>query len=161
MNRSVGLEPFLAWVQTTPVATTIGQSLLLTGFLSGIHLLGLTLLVGGAVVASLRMLGVILTDQPITDVTRAPRRGMAVGLTISVASGLLLFAPKAAADAENSLFQLKMLVLLTAAVFHFTLYQRISRRPDAAPLVVGFSGGLGLMLWFGVAVAGCAFILLE
>src|SRR5438128_8484908 len=98
MNQLPEFETLLAWVQTTRIATTIGQSTLLTGLLSGIHLLGLTLLVGSAVVSSLRMLDVILTDQSICDVVRAPGRGMILGLTISVVSGLLLFAPKASAD---------------------------------------------------------------
>jgi uncharacterized protein DUF6644 len=147
----------LAWVQTTRIATTIGGSTLLTGFLSAIHLLGLTLLVGGALVASLRMLGIILADRPSSDVTPGPVRGMAVGLTISVASGLLLFAPRAAAAVDNSFFQVKMLLLFAAIAFHFAVFRGASRRADDARL----PGGVGLILWFGVAVAGCAFILLE
>jgi hypothetical protein len=147
----------LAWVQTTPIATAIGGSTSLTGFLSAIHLLGLTLLVGGALVSSLRMLGIMLADRPMGDVTPAPVRGMAVGLTISVASGLLLFASRATVAADNSFFQVKMLLLSAAVAFHFAVYRGASRRADGARL----TGGVGLILWFGVAVAGCAFILLE
>ena len=155
------MEPLLAWVQTTRIATTIGGSTLLTGLLSAIHLLGLTLLVGGALVASLRMLGLILTDRPMNDVTPGPVRGMVVGLVISVVSGLLLFAPRASVAAENGFFQVKMSLLGAAVVFHFAVYRGASRHVDAKPSQVKLTGGLGLMLWFGVAVAGCAFILLE
>ena len=155
------IGPLLAWLQTTRIATTIGESTLLIGFVSAIHLLGMTLLVGGALVSSLRMLGAILTEHPVMDVTSAPGRGMIVGLTISVTSGLLLFAPRAPAAAENSFFQLKMLLLFAAAMFHFAVYRGVSRRPDTKPSVARFTGGLGLALWVGVAVAGCAFILLE
>jgi len=136
---------------------TIGESTSLTGFLSAVHLLGLTLLVGGALVSSLRMLGIILADRPMTDVTAWPGRGMIVGMVISVGSGLLLFAPRASAAAENSFFQVKMLLLSAAIAFHFAVYRGASRRTDDAKL----PGGVGLILWFGVAVAGCAFILLE
>lgn len=155
------MGPLLAWVQGTRIAATIGQSTLLIGFISAIHLLGLTLLVGGALVSSLRMLGVILIEHPVIDITPAPGRGMIVGLTISVTTGLLLFAPRASAAAENSFFQVKMLLLFAAAMFHFAVYRRVSRRTDARPSVVKFTGGLGLALWVGVAIAGCAFILLE
>ena len=147
----------VTWIQATLIATTIGGSTSLTGFLSAIHLLGLTLVVGGALVSSLRMLGIILTDRPMSDVTPAPVRGMIVGLTISVASGLLLFAPRAAAAVDNSFFQVKMLLLSAAIAFHFAVYRGASRRTDDAKL----PGGVGLILWFGVAVSGCAFILLE
>ena len=151
------MGPLLAWIQATRIATTIGGSSSLTGFLSAIHLLGLTLLVGGALVSSLRMMGIVLADRPMSDVTPAPVRGMAVGLTISVASGLLLFASRVAAAGDNSLFQVKMLLLSAAIAFHFAVYRGASRRTDDARL----PGGVGLILWFGVAVAGCAFILLE
>src|SRR5438132_13360210 len=130
MNQMPEFETVLAWVQTTRIATTMGQLTPLTGLLSGIHLLGLTLLVGSAVVSSLRMLDVILTDQSISDVARTPGRGMILGLTISVASGLLLFAPKASADGGSSFFQVKMLLLLTAAVFYFAVYRGVSQRTD-------------------------------
>ena len=153
----MSLASFVTWIQATRIATTIGGSTSLTGFLSAIHLLGLTLLVGGALVSSLRMLGIILTDRPMRDVTPWPVRGMAVGLTISVASGLLLFAPRAAAAVDNSFFQVKMLLLSAAIAFHFAVYRDASRRAIDARL----TGGAGLILWFGVAVAGCAFILLE
>jgi hypothetical protein len=155
------LGPFLAWIQTTGIATTIGESSQLTGFISGIHLLGMTLLVGAALVSSFRMAGIILTDRPMTDVTSGPVRGMLVGLAISVGSGLLLFAPRAAAAADNSFFQVKMTLLCAAAVFHFAVYRGISRRTDAESSVVKLTGGIGLILWLGVAVAGCAFILFE
>ena len=155
------IAAFLAWVQTTPIATTIGGSTLLTGFISAIHLLGLTLLVGGALVSSLRMLGIILTDRPLIDVTPWPGRGMIIGMAISVGTGLLLFAPRASAAAENSFFQVKMTLLCAAALFHFGVYRGVSRRTDATASVVRLTGGVGLILWFGVAVAGCAFILFE
>jgi hypothetical protein len=143
------------------MATTIGQSTLLTGFLSGIHLLGLTLLVGAALVSSLRMVGVILTDRPLSEVTPGPRGAMIVGLMISAVSGLLLFSPRAAAAAENSFFQIKMTLLCAAALFHFAVYRGVSQRTDAESSVVKLTGGLGLILWSGVAIAGCAFILFE
>jgi hypothetical protein len=151
------MEPLLAWVQTTRIAAAIGQSTLLTGFISAIHLLGLTLLVGGALVSGLRMMGLILADRPMSDVTPAPVRGMLAGLVISVGSGLLLFAPRALAAAENSFFQVKMLLLCAAVAFYFAVYRVASRRAGDARL----AGGVGLILWVGVAAAGCAFILLE
>ena len=151
----------LAWVQATRIATTIGESTLLTGFISAVHLLGLTLLAGGALVSSLRMLGIILTDRPMSDVTPGPGRGMLVGLGISLVTGLLLFSPRATTAVESSFFQIKMALLAAAIAFHFGIYRGVSRSGDASPAAARFTGGMGLILWFGVAIAGCAFILLE
>jgi hypothetical protein len=52
-------------------------------------------------------------------------------------------------------------LLLTAAAFHFALFRRVTRRADARALVRALTGACGLALWFGVAAAGCAYILLE
>jgi hypothetical protein len=149
------------WIQNTRVAAIIGNSTSLTGLISGIHLLGLTLLVGAVLVSSLRMLGIILGNSPLRDVASAPGRGIIAGLILSAGSGLLLFAPRASAAAVNGIFQIKMLTLVTAAAFHFGVYRRVVRGADTEPVRVRLTGGIGLALWVGVAVAGCAFILLE
>lgn len=155
------MAPFFARVETTGIATTISRSVLLTGLLSGIHLLGLTLLVGGVLVSSLRLLGVVLPDGPVADVLRAARRGIVLGLMVSVASGLLLVAPRVSAASANGIFQVKMLLLCAAAAFHFAIYRDAARGVNRARLPPGVAGALGLVLWFGVVLAGCAFILLE
>ena len=153
------VAPFLEWVQATGLAQTIGGSLLLTGFLSSVHLLGITLVAGGAFVSGLRLLGVMLPDRPLSSVTHAARRGIVLGLVVSVSSGLLLVAPRALGAFDNSFFQVKMLLLIVALVFHFSFYRAVALNRDESPL--RFAGILQITLWFGVVAAGCAFILLE
>jgi hypothetical protein len=158
---NAALESVLAWVETTTVATTVGQSLLLTASLSAIHLLGFTLVTGGALVANLRLLGALLPQYPVIEITRPASRGIAFGLAISIATGLLLFAGKATAVSANGTFQLKMLLLVAAALFHFTWHRRVARRGAACVRLLQVTGALGLSLWVGLALAGCAFILFE
>ncbi len=155
------LGPLLSWMQGSRIASTIADSTLLGGLLSAIHLLGMTLLVGGALVSTLKLLGVIFPEQPVSDVTTATDRGMILGLTISVGTGLLLFAPRASEIVQNSFFQTKMLLLLTAGLFHFAVRRRVTGERHSAPGLRRFAGACGFALWFGVALAGCAFILLE
>jgi hypothetical protein len=152
---------FFGWLQTTSVATTVRDSLLLTGALSAVHLLGFTLVTGGALVANLRLLGSLFPHRAVEEVTGPAARGIALGLAVSIGTGLLLFAPRALSASVNSTFRLKMLLLLAAAAFHFTMHRRVARRPGAAPALLRATGGIGLALWVGVALAGCAFILLE
>lgn len=155
------MTSFFARIEASGIATTISQSVPLNGVLSGLHLVGLTLLVGSVLVSTLRLLGVVLPHEPVAEVTRATRRGIAVGLAISVASGLLLLSPRISRASANYIFQLKMLLLCAAAAFHFTIYSNAARgsgRTGLAPRVVG---ALGLLLWFAVVLAGAAFILIE
>jgi hypothetical protein len=155
------MTPLLSWLQTSRVAAAMGESTLLTAFLSGVHLLGLTLVVGGAIVSSLRFIGWMFPERPAAEVTSGAVRGITVGLVVSVATGILLLAPRASAAAENEFFRAKMLLLVTAAAFHFAVYRRLTSRRAGSRASLALAGALSVALWLGVAIAGCAYILLE
>ena len=70
--------------------------------------------------------------------------------------------PRATTVAESETFQLKMVLLLAAEAFHFGIYRKVTRQNHHfPPLHLRLTGGLGLALRFGVALAGSAFILFE
>jgi hypothetical protein len=54
-----------------------------------------------------------------------------------------------------------MLLLVAAALFHFTWHRRVARRGAASVRLLQVTGALGLSLWVGLALAGSAFILFE
>lgn len=155
------MEQGFAWIQASGVAGAVRDSLLLTGALSAMHVLGFTLVTGGALIGNLRLLGLLLTDHPVLDVTRPAGRGVAVGLTISLPTGALLFAPRATQASINTIFQVKMALRALATAFHFTIHRSATRRASVAPNGLRTIGATSLLLWAGVAMAGCAFILLE
>jgi uncharacterized protein DUF6644 len=155
------MNSFLESIQATGLATTVKESLLLTGALSAVHLLGFTLVTGGALVSNLRLLGALFPQRPIVEISRPASRGIAAGLVLSMTTGLLLFAPRAMVASANNTFQLKMLLLLGAATFHLTLHRGVAQQPSATPGLQRLIGGVGLALWLGLALAGCAYILLE
>jgi hypothetical protein len=53
-----------------------------------------------------------------------------------------------------------MLLLATAAVFHVA-QRRLVVAAEMRPRLGKASGAVGLALWIGVALAGCAYILVE
>jgi hypothetical protein len=163
---------FFAWLEATSVATTVRDSLTLTGALSSVHVIGFTLVTGGALIANLNLLGVLFPGRPPIEVTRPASRGIAVGLTISGLTGLLLFSARATAAGVNWIFQLKMALLCAAVLFHVFAHRRIARTPRHNHLTgqsawswststQRVTGAVGLLLWTGLALSGCAFILLE
>jgi hypothetical protein len=155
------LTSFFARIEASGIATTISQSVPLSGILSGLHLVGLTLLVGSVLVSTLRLLGVVLPHEPVAEVTRAARRGIVLGLALSVTSGLLLLSPRISRASANYIFQLKMLLLCAAAAFHFAIYRDAARGTGGQRLSPRVAGALGLLLWSAVVLAGSAFILIE
>jgi len=163
---------FFAWLESTRVALAVRDTLLLNAGLSGVHLIGFALTTGGALVANLNLLGVLFPGRPPIEVTRPASRGIALGLLISGATGVFLFAPRATAASVNGIFQLKMALLVTAVLFHVFVHRRVARatRHDhlSGPSAVAWSQTtqrataiVGLLLWTGLALSGCAFILLE
>ena len=160
--RSVAnvMSAFFAWLETTRMALAVRDSVVLTAGLSATHLLGFTLSTGGGLLSNLRLLGVLFAHRPLTEISRPATRGVLVGLMVSIITGALLFSPRAVTASENSTFQLKMLLLAAAAVFQFAVHQRIMAR-SSPPRLQRLMGALGILLWIGLALAGCAFILFE
>ena len=166
------MASFFVWLESTRVAVAVRDTLLLNAGLSAVHLIGFTLTTGGALVANLNLLGLLFPGRPPAAVTRPASRGIALGLLISGLTGALLFAPRASAASVNWIFQLKMALLLTAVLFHVFVHRRVALTPRhnhmSGQSAVSWSSAaqratavVGLLLWTGLALSGCAFILLE
>ena len=152
------MADLFAWLQSTLVASTIAQSQMLTAVLSAVHVVGLALVVGSAFVTALALTGLAFPSRSAAEIATAGR-AVLIGLSISVVTGVLLFSARAEAASQNGFFQLKMLLIVSAALCQLVI-QGVARRAltsRAAPA----AGVLGLALWVGVVLAGCAFILLE
>jgi hypothetical protein len=159
MLVAIQLTPVWEWLKSTSVADLVGNSVLLTGVLSGLHVVGMTLIAGAVVVSSIQLLVGARKTTPVHPTLRAPIAGITWGLLLSVTTGLLLFAPRATDAVHNPYFTWKMAALAAAALFHFGVYRRIPHRAR----VTG-SRGLAIIavaLWFTVVGLGCAYILLE
>jgi hypothetical protein len=154
------MAAFFVWLEGTRLAITVRDSLILTGALSAVHLVGFTLTTGGALVANLNLLGLLFPDRPPIEVSRPATRGIALGLAISALTGVLLFAPRATVASVNGIFQTKMLLLVAAVLFHTLVHQRVSQSAPSSSVRRG-TGAVGLILWTSLALAGCAYILLE
>ena len=154
------MASLFAWLEGTRLAVAVRDSLLLTGALSAVHLLGFTLTTGGALVANLNLLGVLFRDRPPIEVTRPTSRGIALGLAISAFTGVLLFAPRATVASVNWIFQLKMALLASALLFHMLVHRPVVRTSTSS-VAHRATAVIGLLLWIGLALSGCAFILLE
>lgn len=148
---------FFEWLVRTDFALYLRQSPYLIGFLSSIHLLGLTLIGGSGIVSCLRGVGILLPERPLAEIMRPAGKGILLGFGLSLASGLVLFTPRAASAAVNPAFQVKMALVVAAVLFNFILYKIIARRVTLRPLLLGLAVIVGLALWLGVACAGFAF----
>lgn len=145
------MDAALTWYQSSAVVSAVGDSPTITAVLSAFHALGFTFIMGGALFANLGAVGVLFPARPASDTTGPGSRLIALGLVLSVPTGILLFGPRAVDAAHNSTFQLKLLLIVAASAVQFGLLRRGARAV----------GGLGLLLWIALALTACAFILLE
>lgn len=148
---------FFEWLTLSDFALYLRKSPYLIGLLSAIHLLGLTVIGGSGIVSCLRGVGILLPERPLAEIMKPAGRGIALGFGLSLGSGIMLFTPRAASAVQNPAFQIKMALVLAAAVFNFILYRTAVRRVGLHPVVLSVAAVLGLALWLGVAFAGFAF----
>jgi hypothetical protein len=147
----------LTAIQNNSFARAITKSNhLVIAALQIVHVVGLVLLLASLVLMSLRLLGLVLTEQPAVRVTRELAILLRSGLALTVISGCLMFLTGPRHYFYNSAFELKMGLLLAAVTVQFTLFRRIVAINPRHPLVAKLAVVLSLLLWFGVSIAGRA-----
>lgn len=120
-----------------------------------VHLIGITLLLGTLSVLDLRLMGLGLKKQSISEVAEDTYPWTLGGLIIAGLSGLLLFVSEAARLYDSPPFALKISLFVIAVIFTYTFQRRMTK---ATAVTAGslFGGVLSMFLWFGVGFAGRA-----
>jgi hypothetical protein len=89
-----------------------------------IHIAGIVCGVGTAALVNFRLLGVGLTQDSAARLWSAAIPWTLSGLALAIFSGLLLFSIDPAMYYVNHAFRFKMLILLLAIVFYFTMVRK-------------------------------------
>ena len=152
------LQPVVHSLGDSAFGQWLGQSPIRIAGLFVVHLTGLTLLLSGTIVISLRLLGIGFLSGPAATLTRDVDPWRTAGLVLTVVSGLLIFTGGAASYFEGAWFRRKMALLLLALVFNFTWFRTVTHAREGrfSPWQNRVTAGLALLLWFGVGVAGRA-----
>jgi hypothetical protein len=118
-----------------------------------LHFMGFALSIGTIAIVDLRLLGIAMRRQTASDLASDLNRWTGIGLAVMLITGPLMFSADAVVYRFNPSFQLKMICLSLALLFHFTLHRRATRS-GTAPLLAKLAGGLSLALWTAVVAAG-------
>jgi len=169
----------LLTLQEGPLGQVIGKNTNLVGAVfQYVHILGFVFLLSAALLLALRVFGQGLRAQTLAQLNAVLRPFLWWGLAAAVFSGVVMFASNAVIYATNPALQIKLLLLVLAAVLQLVLSQRWLGKPgaeapsaQAAPTVaapaqaslaasipVPLAAGvvLLLLLWLSTAVAGRA-----
>ncbi len=149
------LLPLFEWLEATALGAAIRDSLWLFPVIEAVHLLGLALLGGAALVVDLRLLGAGLTARPLAYVGRQLEPVLVAALTLLVATGIPLFLSEAVKCYWSPAFRLKMAALALALVFAFGVRRRVVRaEPEPPRWQARAVGACSICLWLTVAAAG-------
>jgi hypothetical protein len=122
------------------------------------HLFGITLVLGGAVILNLRLLGVGFRQLPMAMLVRPIWRWMIAGLVLAMTTGFLVFLPDPARYAANYAFRTKMVALCFAVAFQFLVFRKVIRsaRAESRSWSNTLVACSSLTLWFLVGWTGRA-----
>lgn len=151
------MEGFIAALEASWLGVAMRDHPYLYPVVNVTHLLGLVLIVGGAGLLDLRLLGVA-RQVPLPIVYGLLTGAAAIGIVIQIASGIPLFASDATSLIENSTFSLKMLLfamaLTNALVFRLLWRGRIADWDRHPPMLGLVQAALSLMLWLSIGALG-------
>ena len=150
------LRPFFEWSNGSALGVWIRDSTWAFAWLEVFHLLGLTVLLGTVLVLSLRLAGLAMQHQPVAQLAREMSPLTSVSMALMIVTGYLMFSAEAMKCFDSVPFRFKMIFLLLAIIFHFTLYRKISRTNEERfrPVLGKLAAAISLVLWFGVGAAG-------
>lgn len=148
------LTIFMA-IEDSAVGSVIAQSLWAFPVIEAVHLLGLCLLGGAIFVVDLRLLGVTMTEQRISEIAEYAHPWLRRAVVVLIVTGVLLFSSEAVKCYYNTSFWVKMTTLPLALFFTFTVRKRLVSDPgletSARSRMIGLAS---IALWFTVAAAG-------
>jgi len=152
-------ESWFLWLEKTAAATEIRQSLWLYPFVQYIHIVGIVLLVGPAMIFDLRLIG-LARRLEVRDLGRFIIPLSQIGFVIAILSGFSLFIAHATDWSVNPLFWLKITLIVFAALNAVIVNKYVMNRLrgletlDKLPVRVRVSGAVSLFLWFVIIAAG-------
>jgi hypothetical protein len=129
---------------------------LLIAGLQIVHVFGLILLLGPLILIALRVLGLVLREQPLEDIIGQCRVLSAIGLILSLTSGVLMFTSAPLHYYANWAFDAKMTVLLAALAVYALIFAWQPAHMRLHATLARLHVVVAVVLWILVCMAGRA-----
>lgn len=137
------------WIEASSLAEAIRQSTWLYPFIEIIHILGIVLVAGGAILFDIQLLSA--NRKPVIE-NRYLLWGSKRGLILAIPSGILLFATNAVVLSRDPVFGLKLLLLFLAAVNAWIFHVRVHL--PAKWTVARYHAIISIILWISIISCG-------
>lgn len=151
-------EALIVWLKGTSISEVMRTSQFIWPICETLHFIGLALLIGGAGLIDLRLMGV-LKSVPVSAVMQM-RKWAAIGIVINVVTGVLFFVGAPDQYIGNPAWYGKLLFLCVAminiAIFETTQGERMLKLPagEKTPATFKLAGAVSMGSWLLVLYFG-------
>jgi uncharacterized membrane protein len=147
------LTSFFKWLTTSALANAMNNHEWAFPIVQSLHFIGFALSIGTIAIVDFRLLGFGMRRQKAADIAADLKPWTLAGLAVMLITGPLMFSTDAVTYHYNPSFQFKMVCLMLALLFHFTLHRR-AVRSDVSPIAARLTGAVSLLLWAAVVAGG-------
>ena len=145
------------WYGESPIAHAMNSSEWMFPVVEVIHMIGIVLLVGTAVILDLRLLGLRLKRMPVWELASDLMPWTTAGLVTVLITGPLLLSTDADRYYDSYEFRFKMACLILVLLFDVVLHRKVRALNNTAGTgLQRFAGAVSLLLWSGVVLGGRA-----
>jgi len=149
---------FCNWVDYSFFGASVRNSAWLFPCIEIFHLLALGILGGTVLLMNARLLGLRFADEPVSELANDIQPWMYISLGVVLVSGFFLFSSESMKMYDNPAFRIKMVALVLAILFSFTLHGKVKRWDEShlAAAWPKWAAIVSLALWTSVGLAGRA-----
>jgi hypothetical protein len=153
------ISGWFRWLEASSWAVTIRQSLWLYPILEIVHIVGIVLVAGAAILFDLRLLGVS-GRLPVTGMAKHLLPWSKRGLLLVIPSGILLFITNAETLGYDPTFHLKLIFLafagINAILFHVFIFRRHikNNQNSQLPRIAKLNAIFSIVIWITIIACG-------
>ena len=151
------LQHFVDWLANTPASQTIKEIGWIIPTVQTIHILAIAAVVGSMVLLDLRVLGLAARAQSLSSVSERLIPWVWRALVVLLLTGIVMVTGEPGRSLVNSIFQIKMALVIIAAVLTFFLQRSLRAKgaaADTAPMDAKAIAALSLVTWVLIVFAG-------
>ncbi len=153
----MSLLPFFKWADASPLGHAVRGNTWAFPLIETVHILALAVLLGFILLIDLRLLGIGPKRIPVAQLERQLHRYINWSLVLILTTGVLLWASEAIKTYDNAAFRPKIILLVLAVTYHYTVHRRAATSESpSGPAWGKIAAVVSLTLWFGVGIAGRA-----
>jgi hypothetical protein len=148
------MTAFAEWCQHTAIAEAIRSAPWPFPVIETFHIAGMVLVFGTILILNLRVFGLILHDELVSQIAQDLTPFTLAGLGVQLVSGSLMFITSAMKFTDNALFGIKIALVIAAVSYHFGIHRKVAIAKDTQEARLRLSAAVSLVLWASVVLVG-------